>query len=227
MIWQDSGYLLSKVKYNENSIIAEFFTKSYGKIPGLIFGATSKKVKNYLLIGNKFHLNYSSKSEGKIGSFNVEIDRITTPSFLDNRQKLSCIVYSINLIRILSAENQKNKNIFDLIEDLYTLFDSNNWLQKFIIWELDILKNFGYELNLANYTNKKITDGKEIFYQKNNMNKKIPNFLINSNYDVVKNQDLINGLNLVGDFLNKSILIPNNITYPNSRIDFINAIKYL
>ena len=131
------------------------------------------------------------------------------------------------MIKILSAENQKNKNIFDLIEDLYTLFDSNNWLQKFIIWELDILKNFGYELNLADYTNKKITDGKEIFYQKNNMNKKIPNFLINSNNDSVKNQDLINGLNLVGDFLNKSILIPNNITYPNSRIDFINAIKYL
>jgi len=38
--------------------------------------------------------------------------------------------------------------------------------------------------------------------------------------------DIINGLNIVGDFLSKSILIPNNINFPNSRIDFLNSIKY-
>ena len=47
MIWQDKGYLLSKTKYNENSIIAEFFTENHGKCTGLIFGATSQKIKNY------------------------------------------------------------------------------------------------------------------------------------------------------------------------------------
>ena len=46
MQWDDIGYLLSKNKYNENSIIAEFYTKNHGKFPGLIFGATSKKIKN-------------------------------------------------------------------------------------------------------------------------------------------------------------------------------------
>ena len=226
MIWQDSGYLLSKIKYSENNIIVEFFTKSYGKVSGLIFGASSKKIKNYLLIGNKFHLNYSAKSDNKIGSFKVEIDKITTPNFLDNKQKLSCIVYSINLIKILSADNQTNVNIYNLINYFYDLLASDNWLQKFIIWELDVLKSFGYELNIEDYIIKKISNGVEKFYQKNNQNKIIPNFLVNSN-DYVKNKDdLVDGLNLVGDFLSKSILIPNNMNYPNSRIDFINSIKY-
>ena len=40
MIWQDRGYLLRKNKYNENSIIADFYTKDHGKISGIIFGAT-------------------------------------------------------------------------------------------------------------------------------------------------------------------------------------------
>tara|TARA_B100001029_G_C15042621_1_gene444750 strand:+ start:170 stop:853 length:684 start_codon:yes stop_codon:yes gene_type:complete len=226
MIWQDSGYLLSKIKYSENNIIVEFFTKSYGKVSGLIFGASSKKIKNYLLIGNKFHINYSAKSDNKIGSFKVEIDKITTPNFLDNKQKLSCIVYSINLIKILSADNQTNVNIYNLINYFYDLLASDNWLQKFIIWELDVLKSFGYELNIEDYIIKKISNGVEKFYQKNNQNKIIPNFLVNSN-DYVKNKDdLVDGLNLVGDFLSKSILIPNNMNYPNSRIDFINSIKY-
>ena len=69
MIWQDIGYLLSKIKYSENGIIADFFTESRGKVTGLIFGATSKKIKNYLLIGNRFHLNYNAKNDSKIGNF--------------------------------------------------------------------------------------------------------------------------------------------------------------
>ena len=53
MIWDDKGFLISKNKYNENSLIAEIFTEKYGNISGIIFGATSKKIKNYL---NYIHL---------------------------------------------------------------------------------------------------------------------------------------------------------------------------
>ena len=76
MIWSDLGYLLSKTKYGENSVITEFFTENHGKISGIIYGATSKKIKNYLLIGNKFHINYNSKNENKLGYLKTEIDKI-------------------------------------------------------------------------------------------------------------------------------------------------------
>ena len=46
MNWQDKGYLLSKNKYNENSVISEFYTEDHGKISGIIFGGNSKKIKN-------------------------------------------------------------------------------------------------------------------------------------------------------------------------------------
>ena len=45
MNWDDKGYLISKSKYNENSLIAEFFTQDHGKTSGIIFGGTSKKIK--------------------------------------------------------------------------------------------------------------------------------------------------------------------------------------
>ena len=50
MQWDDIGYLISKNRYNENSLIVEFFSKYHGKCSGLIFGATSRKIKNYLQI---------------------------------------------------------------------------------------------------------------------------------------------------------------------------------
>ena len=45
MIWDDIGFLISKNKYNENSLITEIYTKNHGKISGIIFGGTSKKLK--------------------------------------------------------------------------------------------------------------------------------------------------------------------------------------
>ena len=83
MRFQDKGYLLSLNKYNENSAIAEFFTENYGKVSGVIFGATSKKIKNYLFVGNKFHINFNFKQDSKIGYFKVEIDEVNTPIYLD------------------------------------------------------------------------------------------------------------------------------------------------
>ena len=84
MSWIDEGYLISKTKYNENSIIAEFFTNFHGKCSGIIFGGSSRKIKNYMQIGNKFHLNCNNKVEGRINTFKVEILKPISPNFFDN-----------------------------------------------------------------------------------------------------------------------------------------------
>ena len=132
MIWQDKGYLISQIKYNENSVISEFFTEMHGKVSGIIFGASSKKLKNYLLIGNKFHLNFNSKNDDKLGYFKIEIEKANTPFFLDNKTKLSCLIYAMSLLKVLTAENQENKNMFYLINDFFTLLESENWVKHFI-----------------------------------------------------------------------------------------------
>ena len=91
MNWDDNAYLISKNRYSENSLIAEVFTEKHGKISGIIFGGTSKKVKNYLQVGNKIYVNYNTKSSTRIGYFKVEILKALTPLYFDENQKLSCI----------------------------------------------------------------------------------------------------------------------------------------
>ena len=43
----------------------------------------------------------------------------------------------------------------------------------------------------------------------------VPNFLINKKINNIEPNQLILGLNLVGDFLDKTILKPNNINFSN------------
>ena len=226
MNWDDTGFLISKNRYNENSLISEFYTKNHGKISGIVFGGTSKKIKNYLQIGNQLYLNYNSKSENKLGYFKLEIQKVYSPIYFENPQKLSCINSVMSLIRLLTAELQSNIKIFDLIEKFYLILSNDKWLKDYIFWELELLKTIGFDLELNNLATKELLDGKTIYVVKSKTEKKIiPNFLIDKKIIVDDLSTLLNGLKLVSDFLEKTILKPNNLNYPISRTQFINSFK--
>ena len=226
MNWIDQGYLLSKNRYNENSIITEIYTQNHGKVSGIIFGGTSKKIKGYLQIGNQLHLNYNSKNENRIGYFKIEIINAFSPLYFDHNQKLSSIISAMNLIKILTAESQENIKIFYIIKKLFEILKENDWLKKYIFWELELLKLVGYDLELENLVKKQITNNETIYYADSLSEKKyVPNFLIDKNVKVNDIKILLTGLKLVGDYLEKSILKPNNLNYPNSRLIFLNSLK--
>jgi len=226
MIWSDSGYLLSKNKFGENSIIAELFTQNHGKISGVIYGATSKKIRNYLQVGNKFHINYNSKNENRLGYLNIEIEKILTPLFFEDKKKLSCIVSSMSLVKLLTVDNQHNMNIYNLIDEFYNFLENKNWINKLIFWELDLLKLIGYDLELKTIVSEELIDNKKFYFVINNNEKKyIPNFLVEKNNDVIDFNQISAGLKLISDYLEKSILRPNNISHPRSRTEFLNLIK--
>ena len=226
MNWIDEGILINKNRYSENSLIAEIYTKDRGKISGIIFGGTSKKIKNYLQLGNRLHINYNSKSENRIGYFKVEILNAYTPLYFDHKQKLSCITSAINLIKFLTVESQVNIKVYNLIDDLFIILKDKEWLKKYIFWELDLLKILGYDLELENFVEKDIVENKTIYYASSSNEKKyVPNFLIEKELEVDDVKTLLTGLKLVGDYLDKTILKPNNLNYPNSRLLFINSLK--
>ncbi|MDB4845868.1 DNA repair protein RecO [Candidatus Pelagibacter sp.] len=226
MYWSDAGYILSNNRYNENSSIVEFFTQYHGRSSGIIFGATSKKIKSYLQIGNKLHLDYNFKNESRLGYFKVEIITAHTPLYFDNYKKLSCIVSAMNLIKLFTAESQENYKIYNLIEDFFNILNSKDWIKEYIFWELKLLKLIGYHLELSKIATKEISNNQISYYAKSSFEKKIiPNFLINLKEKKINNASLLSGLKLVGDYMEKTILKPNDINYPNTRIHFINSLK--
>ncbi len=226
MIWDDKGFLISKNKYNENSLIVEIFTKLHGKIPGIIFGGTSKKIKNYLQLGNLLHINYQSKTDDKLGYFKIEILNAFSPLFFDNRLKLLCISSAMQLIKILTADSQKNLKVYELIHKFFDILASNYWIKEYIFWELELLSIVGYNLDLENLVEKDIING-QIKYKIKSIKETrfIPSFLVENNLNNPNNENLLNGLKLVGDYLEKSILKPNNINYNLNRSEFVNALK--
>ena len=132
----------------------------------------------------------------------------------------------MNLIKLLTVELQENFKIFDAIEDFFINLNNENWAKKYVFWELKILKYIGYDIDFKKIINSEIIKNEKKYYLKSNTNKKyIPNFLIDKDDKRIDNDSLLKGLNLVGDYMNKNILKPNNINYPNARLEFINLFK--
>ena len=228
MKWIDTGFLISKNKYNENSAIVEIFTFNYGKVTGIIFGASSKKIKSYLEIGNLLHVNYSSKSPEKIGSFKIEISKANTAYFFENKIKLHCIVSTMNLIRILTVENQSNKNLYNLINIFFENIKLNKWLKEYILWELQLYKVLGYNLNLKDLVQREEKNGiTNYFVISNNEKINIPSFLVNEKIEDqdINKDDLFNAIKILNNFLEKSILRPSNIHFPHERLTFLSNLN--
>ena len=130
----------------------------------------------------------------------------------------------MNLIKILTVENESNMEIYFLLEKLFKIIDLDNWLVEFLYLELNILKSIGYDINFKDYVVNKNINGTSK-YVVDSSQKIIPNFLIDKKIIPENTKDIYSGYSIVGDFLDKTIIKPNNKSFPSSRNDFINLIK--
>jgi DNA repair protein RecO (recombination protein O) len=130
------------------------------------------------------------------------------------------------MIKIITADSQANNKVYELINNLFLFLKDEDWLKKYIFWELELLKLLGYDLELENLVEKDIVENETVYFASSNSEKKyVPNFLIEKDLKVDDVKTLLSGLKLVGDYLDKTILKPNNLNYPNSRLLFINSFK--
>ena len=122
MIWEDECYLLSKRKFRENANIINIFTQNKGRIDGIVYGGTSRKIKNYLQISNKLFVSHISKSDNRIGYFKTELIKPVSPLYFNDKERTSAIISICKLLNILLPESQPNKKIYSSFENLINLY---------------------------------------------------------------------------------------------------------
>jgi DNA repair protein RecO (recombination protein O) len=227
MQWKDEGYLLSKNNYSENSVIIEVFTLNHGKCSGIVYGGTSRKIKSYLQLGNKIHVNLKAKNESKLGYFKIEIIDPISSFFFDDNKKINCLISSLNLLKTVLPESLSYNSIYILFSNfLSELKFSNSWIIHYIFWEMNLLKKIGFDMNLAsNYVTKSHNKKKMVTVNIDNENISVPSFMIDKKFENIDTKSIYSALTFIGKFLKKNILTPNNLNYPISRIKLENYFK--
>ena len=153
MIWEDECYLLSKRKFRENANIINIFTQKKGKIDGIVYGGNSRKIRNYLQISNKLFVSHNSKGENKIGYFKTELIKPISPLYFNDKERTSALISICTLLNILLPESQPNKIIYTYFENFINSITFDNWILIYIFFELNLIKELGYDTNLAQHIN--------------------------------------------------------------------------
>ncbi len=219
MNWEDEGYLLSKRKFRENANIVNIFTNSFGKVSGIVYGGNSRKIRNYLQISNKIFVFYSSKNENNIGYFKTELVEAISPKYFNDKKKTSALLSLASILNVLLPDSQSYKNIYLSLENLLKNFNNERWDYLYINWELNLIKELGFDTNLEKFKQKIFNDNEILNLDIDGIKYQVPKFLILKNKDQDIDSNLIKkSLIFTRSLMLNKFFLPNNLNFPKSRI---------
>ena len=219
MIWEDECYLLSKRRFRENANIINIFTQKKGKIDGIVYGGTSRKIKNYLQISNKLFVSHTSKSENRIGYFKTELIKPISPIYFNDKQRTSALISICSLLNILLPDSQPNKKIYNSFEKMVNSINLEYWIFLYIFFEINLIKDLGYDTNLSEHLNA-IKKNKDFLKIKiDGYIYEIPNYLVQKKIpENFTNLLIRKSLYFTRQVMQNKFFIPNNLLFPKSRI---------
>lgn len=148
--WRDQGALLSVRKHGENAVIAEVFTAKHGRHAGVIRGGTSRKIAPILQAGAQLDVAWKARLEEHLGAFQVEPIRSRAASVMSDRLALAGLNAVCALLGFALPERDPHPELYHqsiLMLDL--LAYGNAWPLAYLRWEMFLLEDLGYGLDLS------------------------------------------------------------------------------
>lgn len=150
MEWRDQGILLSSRRHGETSAIIEVFTPNQGRHAGIVRGGTSRKIAPILQPGAQLDLTWRARLQDHIGSFVVEPVRSRAAIAMGGRLALAGLNAVTSLIRFSLPEREAHLTLYSRTESLLDLLGQDEiWPLAYLQWELSLLTELGYGLDLS------------------------------------------------------------------------------
>ncbi|MGR3502241.1 DNA repair protein RecO [Pseudaestuariivita sp.] len=150
MDWRDEGILLGLRRHGESSAILDVFTPSRGRHAGVLRGATSRKVAPTLQPGAQLDVAWRARLEDHIGTFTVEPVRSRAALAMSGRLALAGLNAVTALLSFALPEREAHPQLYLATERLLDLLDrADIWPLAYLQWEMQLLEETGYGLDLA------------------------------------------------------------------------------
>jgi DNA repair protein RecO (recombination protein O) len=149
MDWRDQGILLSSRRHGESAAIIEVFTLDHGRHAGVVRGGASRKIAPILQPGAQLDVTWRARLEDHIGSYTVEPLRSRAAAMSD-RQALSGLNAVTALLLFALPEREAHPALYARSTALLDLLgDQDLWPLAYLQWELALLEETGFGLDLS------------------------------------------------------------------------------
>lgn len=150
MQWRDQGIMLAARRHGETSAIVEVFTPDRGRHLGVVRGASSRRIAPVLQPGAQLDLTWRARLEDHLGSFTVEPMRSRAGDVMGDRLALAGLNAVTALLSFTLPEREAHAPLYHRSVALLDMLGrSEHWPLAYLHWELALLDEMGFGLDLS------------------------------------------------------------------------------
>ncbi len=230
MDWTDEGIVLSVRPHGETAAVAELLTREHGRHLGLVHGGRGRLKRPLLLPGNLLTAKWRARMSEQLGMFDLEMKEPYAARVFDSRLGLAGLECLTTLARLL-PERDPHPNLFEVTLFVLGYIEDNDiWPALYARWELALLEELGFGLDLAACAVTGSTE--DLAYVSPRTGRavsrvagapyhdkllRLPALFTKAGIKGANRIEIDDALRLTGHFLGRDVLEPRGLTMPDAR----------
>ena len=160
--WTDDGLILSIRPHGERNAVVSLLTVENGRHAGLVHAYNSSSKRGTVQIGNLVQAQWRSRLNEQLGTYQLELKKNPSAVFLDDAVKLAGLSSCCAILDMSLPERDANLCVWEattaLIDIISLAENLEDWLEFYIKWEMNLLEQLGFGLNLHSCAVSGLTD---------------------------------------------------------------------
>ncbi len=149
MQWSDEGIVLSTRRHGESGVIVDLLTRHNGRHAGMVRGGRGRRLRPVLQPGNLVAARWNARLSEHLGLYILEPLKLRTAVIMTDPQKLLAL-QSVCILAGLIAEREPHEGLYEATELMIgALAGEEDWRPLLVKWELGLLAELGYGLDLS------------------------------------------------------------------------------
>lgn len=149
MEWTDDALVLSARPHGETAAVVALLTREHGRHLGLVPGGASARRRASLEPGTAVRAKWRARLADHLGTWTLEAVRQTGALLLDDRARLAALVSACAVLEAVLPERLPMPAVHAGTEALFESLDGPAWAATYVRWELGVLAELGFGLDLT------------------------------------------------------------------------------
>jgi DNA repair protein RecO (recombination protein O) len=152
MDWTDEAFVLAARRHGEGAAVVQLLTKDHGRHAGLVHGGGSASKRAVVEPGNRVQAAWRGRLPEHLGRLTLEVERPYAANLMDDPKRLSALAAACAVAEIALPEREPHPALFHATEALLESLAATGddvWPAIFIRWELGLLGELGFGLDLS------------------------------------------------------------------------------
>ena len=149
MDWSDDGIVLSARPHGESSAVVVLLTREHGRHAGLVRGAQGRKARGLYEPGNRVHATWRARLAEHLGGYSCELLGNTAAKLLDDPDRLAALSAAAAVCDKALPEREPHPAAYEGLLALIEALDGDHWAEAYVAWELALLADLGFGLDLT------------------------------------------------------------------------------